>query len=157
LVNTRNSALIFTGVVPSAISRVDAFGPYARSFSDLSGFKLPPDRLTPAKSPFDREYDSISADSCASVAALAERPTGPATTEASAGIRAQRHLVVQQLLSALFIHHDQYEVGRRDTCLKTCAGLRHFNEHGGTPRVPVSAAHHARPVFAADDEPGFLQ
>src|SRR5258706_7037556 len=37
----------------------------------------------PAKRPFECEYDSISADSCASVAAVAERPTGPAAIEAS--------------------------------------------------------------------------
>ncbi len=55
LVNACAEALIFTGVVPSAMSRADTFGPYARSFFDSSEFKLPPDKLTPAKSPFARE------------------------------------------------------------------------------------------------------
>src|SRR5262249_37736724 len=43
-----------------------------------------PERSIPAKRPFAREYDSISADIWASVAAVAPRPTGPAAIEASA-------------------------------------------------------------------------
>ena len=42
------------------------------------------DRLMPAKTPCVREYDRISAFNCASVAARASRPTGPAATDASA-------------------------------------------------------------------------
>ena len=61
LVNACISGVTFTAAVPIAMSRADAFGPYARSFLDLSGLKLPPDRLIPAKSPFEREYEYISA------------------------------------------------------------------------------------------------
>ena len=65
------SGVGFTAVVPSAMSLADAFAPYARAFLDASGFRLPPERSIPANNPFAREYDSISAVSCASVPALA--------------------------------------------------------------------------------------
>src|SRR3954470_15343610 len=45
---------------------------------------MDPSSDTPANSPFAREYESISADISASVAAVAVRPLGPAAAEASA-------------------------------------------------------------------------
>jgi hypothetical protein len=43
-----------------------------------------PSRARPANSPWDRDHDRISACICASVWAVAVRPTGPAATEPSA-------------------------------------------------------------------------
>src|SRR5438094_623970 len=66
------------------IVRGDASAPYASRFASSSGRRTPPDRLMPANSPFAREYERISAVSCASVPTLPARPIGPAATDASA-------------------------------------------------------------------------
>ena len=42
-----------------------------------------PSGATPANNPYARDHDRMSARICASVCAVAERPTGPAATEAS--------------------------------------------------------------------------
>ena len=74
----------------------------------------------PAKSPFVREYDSISAVILASVPAPAVRPTGPAATDASAP---RVTLFSQQLVHAVPVHHEEHEVRRFDSDLEPCAAF----------------------------------
>src|SRR5262249_30941303 len=61
-----------------------ALRPYTARLASSSGLSTPPDRSIPAKGPFEREYDRISAVSAASVPTAPRRPSGPAATDASA-------------------------------------------------------------------------
>src|SRR6185436_9073133 len=58
--------------------------PYKVALSSRSCRSVAPSRATPANNPCDRDHDRMSACICASVCAVAVRPTGPAATEPSA-------------------------------------------------------------------------
>src|SRR5437868_3711364 len=85
-----NSASISCAVAGAAtlpcrrISFTETSRPYNFRFARLSGRKVEPSRETPANSPREREYDSISARMTTSVDPSALRPFGPAAAEASA-------------------------------------------------------------------------
>src|SRR4029079_1728389 len=68
--------------LPVRISLAVKFLPYSSLFPSSSFRSVAPCRDTPANRPFEREYDRISAFMRASVSADADRPTGPAATEA---------------------------------------------------------------------------
>src|SRR5204863_57796 len=84
LANALASTVRRTGTVPKAICRAECSAPYIFALAESSGLRLPPERSMPANTPFDREYASICAVSCASVAADVVRPIGPAAIDASA-------------------------------------------------------------------------
>src|SRR5207248_1772838 len=54
-----------------------ALAPYALRFASSSGRSTPPEMSIPANSPRAREYETISAVSCASVPTCPCRPSGP--------------------------------------------------------------------------------
>src|SRR5579871_942660 len=80
-----SSTAAFGGRIPFVtISRFSSFLPYSAALSSRSCRSVAPSRARPANNPCDRDQERMSACICASVWAVAVRPTGPAATEASA-------------------------------------------------------------------------
>src|ERR1051325_7486549 len=130
--NGSASASFNTGRVPMTMSRAVTLLPYARASASVSGRRTPPDRSMPANAPCEWEYDNISAPICASVAALPDRPTGPAATEASTPSDA---LSSSSLSETAAVHDQQHEIGFFRADLQTPAAFRELHEYGRAPAL----------------------